>query len=407
MISILLVDDNQPKVAAVASAIGNGCRLTIAMNVVDAKKQLQSNRFDLLLLDINLPQRANSPPRADGGLEVLRWLKAKGQPYRPAYIVGLTEFDSSFEKAKSEFNNLIWRVISVEIAKSKWRDELRQTVVDLQAQVKPPFVGDGATFRTDILLVTALEEPELSAVLQLAAGFERIEVQHDASAYHYGKLVDGRRSVSVVAVAASDKGLAGAAIAATKGIQAFWPRMVYMTGITAGVKGRTKIGDIIFADPSWDWGSGKLKKVKGREQFMPAPYQRRIDETLSRQAKALKGDAALLDRIWNTYEKKKPSSAPKILIGALASGASVLSSMDAVKRVVAQHKDLLGIEMEAFSVMFACQASAQPRPLVVVAKSVCDFGDGKKNDLYQRYAAYTSAKVFEAFALRYVAAKSA
>ncbi len=27
-----------------------------------------------------------------------------------------------------------------------------------------------------------------------------------------------------------------------------------MLGICAGVKGKTELGDVIVADPSWDWG---------------------------------------------------------------------------------------------------------------------------------------------------------
>jgi nucleoside phosphorylase len=406
MISVLLVEDNQAKISAIASAIESSSiehRLAISMNVVDAKRELQSRRYDLLLLDINLPKRPNANPEADGGLEILRWLKARGQAYRPPYIVGVTAFKESYAQAKSEFDNLIWRVVSIDIAKSDWAAQLTQTVSDIESQIRPPFPSDGATYRTDVLVVTALQDPELSAILELDANFERIDVRHDASPYFRGRLVRDRQSASVVAVAASDKGLSGAAIAATKGICTFWPRYVYMTGITAGVKGRTSIGDVIFADLSWDWGSGKLKKVRGEERFLPAPYQRRLDESLSRAAKDLKLDAQFLSKVHEQATLDKPSSPPKILVGAMASGASVLQSSAAVKKVIDQHKDLLAIEMEAFSVMFAAQTSSMPRPQAIVAKAVSDAGDRKKNDEYQKYAAYTSAKVFEEFTLRYIA----
>jgi nucleoside phosphorylase len=98
----------------------------------------------------------------------------------------------------------------------------------------------------------------------------------------------------------------------------------------------------------------------------------------------------------------KPKHPPRILLGAMASGASVLQSSDAVSKVLRQHKDVLAIEMEAFSIMFAAQTAPLPRPLPIVAKSVCDNGDGKKNDKFQEYAAYTSSRVFQEFALRYL-----
>jgi len=409
MIKVLIVEDSQEKVEKIASAIRlSKCEadVSIAMNVIDAKKSLSQQRFDLLLLDIMLPKRADSPPVVDGGLEILRWLKARGQAYRPPYIVGVTSVEASYEQASSEFNNLIWRVIAVQIQKSEWVEQISQTVVDIEAQLRPPFAGDGTSFRTDVLVVTALQDPELSAILQLGADFRKLDVLHDSSSYFQGRLVRDRRSASIVATAASDKGLSGAAIAVVKGIYTFWPRYVYMTGITAGVKGRTAIGDVIFADLSWDWGSGKIKKVRGEEKFLPAPYQRRLDETSSRWAKELKGDSEFLHRVWSGTELDKPSNAPAIKVGAMASGASVLASSTAVSKVIDQHKDLLAVEMEAFSVMFAAQTAPTPRPTVIVAKAVSDAGDAKKNDHYQKYAAYTSAAVFQEFVLRYIASKA-
>lgn len=409
MISILLVEDNQAKIGAVASTIEE-CELEhslkVEMNVVDAKKQLQSRRFDLLLLDINLPRRAALAPESDGGLELMRWLKARGQAYRPSHVVGLTSFEESFQKAKLEFNNLIWQVIAVSLDEAAWRSQLKETIWTIEQQIRPPFLGDGTSFKTDLLVVTALAEPELSAVLELDADFQRIPVSHDASMYYRGRLIRDRRRINVIAASASDKGIAGAAIAATKGIMSFWPRYLFMPGITAGVKGRAEIGDVVFADLSWDWGSGKIKKIKQREKFVPAPYQWRLDETISRQVKELSKDTDFLRRIWLEARPPKPKRPPRILSGAMASGASVLQSSSAVKKVIDQHKDLAAIEMEAFSIMFAAQTAPLPRPLPIVAKSVCDYGDGKKSDRHQRYAAYTSSRVFEEFALRFLAPQS-
>lgn len=82
-----------------------------------------------------------------------------------------------------------------------------------------------------------------------------------------------------------------------------------------------------------------------------------------------------------------------IRVGPVASGASVLQNSDAVQRILGDHKDLLGVEMEIFSVMFAAHVAPAPRPVAIALKSVCDFGDEEKHDDYQKYAAYTSAQV--------------
>lgn len=115
----------------------------------------------------------------------------------------------------------------------------------------------------------------------------------------------------MVCVAASDKGLSSAAIAATKGIQAFRPRYVVMVGICAGVKGRVNIGDIVVADPSWDWGSGKTKVgTDGAQFFHPAQYQMRLDESLRGLATELRSEPQLLEAVHEGFGGNKPDSIP-------------------------------------------------------------------------------------------------
>lgn len=320
----------------------------------------------------------------------------------PGNVVAITAYDKSEILASNEVKNLIWRVVHTRASENSWKAELDQTLSDIEAFEPLPIRGDGATYRTDLLVIAALPKPELAAILELPAGFKRVTVPFDATDYYSGKFADGDRSLSVVAAAASDKGLAGAAIAATKAILTFWPRYIIMPGITAGIKGRSNIGDVVFADLSWDWGSGKLKRVGRREEFLPAPFQRRLNETLSRGAKMLESEPEFLKERWLASANVKPSVMPVVRVGAMASGASVLQSSAAVKKVISQHKDLLAIEMEAFSLMFAAETSPVPRPLAIVAKSVCDNGDGKKNDKYQKFCAEMSAHAVHDFALRFL-----
>lgn len=75
----------------------------------------------------------------------------------------------------------------------------------------------------------------------------------------------------VYAASASRVGMPSASIISLKLISAFKPKYLAMTGITAGVPGKTRLGDVIAADPSWDWGSGKWEMRDGELKFMPAP----------------------------------------------------------------------------------------------------------------------------------------
>lgn len=53
--------------------------------------------------------------------------------------------------------------------------------------------------------------------------------------------------------------------------------------------------------------------------------------------------------------------------------------------------------METYGVFVAADEAPSPKPLVFSMKSVVDFGDGLKDDHYQKYAAYTSARSLKHF----------
>jgi nucleoside phosphorylase len=404
MIRVLLVEDEAPKRQLLAAALDDAGvaddQLVVVGSVFEAKRALKAEGFDLMLLDINLPQRPGREAAMDGGLEVLRWLKgSRGSAHRPPYIIGTTAFDSAFHQAEDEFDNLIWTLIRFEFSNNGWKSKLDRTVRHIAEQIHPPYPTDGASFKADLGIVVALNNPELAALEAASEEWTRIPVRHDQSPYYSGVLKDGARAVRFVATCATEKGLTGAATATSKLIYAFWPRRVAMVGICAGVRGRTNMGDVVFADPCWDWGSGKLKTVDKQDRFLPASYQMRLPEDVRPIAEALKKNSDWRQSVHAAFGGKRPDVLPEVHIGALASGASVLQSHAALDGIISQHKDLLAVEMEIYGVMYACRVGPLPRPECFAVKSVCDFGDAEKADDYQAYAAYVSVAAMKAIVL--------
>jgi len=86
-------------------------------------------------------------------------------------------------------------------------------------------------------------------------------------------------------------------------------------------------------------------------------------------------------------------------MGPVASGAAVIQDKTVIDEIVARNRKLIGVEMETYGVYLAANATRGPKPLAMSSKSICDFGDLGKNDDYQKYAAYTSAKFVYEFAL--------
>lgn len=53
--------------------------------------------------------------------------------------------------------------------------------------------------------------------------------------------------------------------------------------------------------------------------------------------------------------------------------------------------------MEVYGVYFSAENFGNPKPVAVAMKSVCDYGNANKNDVYQSYAAYNSSRVMYEF----------
>jgi nucleoside phosphorylase len=65
---------------------------------------------------------------------------------------------------------------------------------------------------------------------------------------------------------------------------------------------------------------------------------------------------------------------------------------------VVNSRKVVGLEMEAYAIFQAAHLAREPRPKVLIAKSVSDFANSRKNDDAQQYAAFTSARfIYEFF----------
>ncbi len=109
MIRILIVEDN-PYKSNIAFSIGleNGLdknNIIIKDNVLDAKKELESNVFTLLILDLNLPIRKKGRTKKDAGVQLLKML-VSGELNAPRSVVGVTSHAELNSKYSSFFKSL-------------------------------------------------------------------------------------------------------------------------------------------------------------------------------------------------------------------------------------------------------------------------------------------------------------
>lgn len=404
MLNILLIEDQIPKKAQIVShlegcLVNTLCKFVYATDSISAKKLLTKEYFDLVILDLHLPKRGNSTAESNIGIEILQFIETNSKVIAPRFIVGLSaySFDESF---KQEFP--FCHFISYSTEDDLWKAYLTKITDYLAFHHKPPYRKDKCNYHCDIAIITAIPE-EYDAVkefLDIDDSWTDIRLDGDSQKISKAYKTVNDKKLFVILTQSAQMGMTGAAVATNKIIEAFVPRLVVMSGICAGVKDKTAFGDIIIADPCFDSGSGKWKVIDENLVFHPAPYQIRIDEDIAQLCNDFTTNKEVFKDIYSGFNLPgfvRPTNIPKIIIDANASGGSVLQSSTKMQDVIDTHKNLVGLEMEAYAVYTAASNAKHPKPKFFSAKSVCDFGTEDKGDQVHVYATYTSVKFLNHF----------
>ncbi|MCT7462098.1 hypothetical protein N5S71_06170 [Aliarcobacter cryaerophilus] len=395
MIKILLVDDDYTKIQNIISTLKENTGINEEnIDTVNSAKEgkicLNKKIYDLLILDMNIPRIKGEEPVKDGGLGLLEQIHTKQIQNYPHHIIGITGFKDIFHGTKQQLEKYLWTLIYYDNSISDWKNQLINKVEYLIKGKKNLY---GNCFKKfDFAVITALDDPEFTSVLSLPFNWKPFTIDNDPSInYFEGTIKDNDREYSIVAACSPKMGMVASSTLTTKMCFHFHPKYFFMVGIAAGMKDKNNIGDILIAEYSWDWGSGKHTT-----EFAPDHTQISLDPNIIAKLKMIKSNQINLDEIKNSYKGNKPSESLQMYIGPIASGASVLENQSTIDEMIKKYqRKLIGVEMEIYGVMSAIRYSITPIPIGICMKSVCDFGDSNKNDEWQKYAAYTSSKLME------------
>lgn len=400
MMKILIVDDEPRRYDRFIKSVqelGFGQHsIDIAIGSKSADERLQVEQYDLVVLDIVLPIWPGGEGDPQNSLDLLFALHQDESYKRPRHIVGLTSDLDAAERAEKDFAALTWVILKYSPTNDEWLNRLVACARYLM-ESEAPQTSTRTPDRADVVVVCALVDPELSQVLALPWNWQSEPTMlPDATFVHRGSFTDATgKKFSVAAAHAPRMGMVSAALLSASLIEHLRPRLIAMTGICAGLRDKVALGNVLLADPSWDFQSGKrvregeISDFVARSHHLPAPTKvRRILQEIDRQKTDL---AALAD----SYVGARPTANAKIIAGPVACGSAVLADGEILNEIKRrQHGEVIGVEMEIYGLYAAAAAAAEPQPIAFALKGVCDFADPEKADNAQDYAAYMSARVF-------------
>ncbi len=235
-------------------------------------------------------------------------------------------------------------------------------------------------------VIIYVTETEKQAVMRM---FDWTDLKIDGDDQLYKEAFiekDGKR-LRIISGQQDEMGMTASATLTTKMIHHFVPEYVIMPGIAAGTKNTMgpdaqEYGDVLLANAVWNYSNGKYVSphhaeiVFGEIGFNPRPSMVKIT-----------GDHLI--KIRKFLQSKR--SEFYVHNGPLASGTAVVANSSVIKKqIYSSFEETKGVEMEGYGVAYAVSHALNPKPHTIIAKSVCDFADERKNDVYQKFAAYTS-----------------
>lgn len=400
---ILVVDDNPDKIRKVIQGILSVPQMSrenieVAQTGQDARAKLKVGVYDLLVLDLCLPEWPESEPDISCSLSLVNDIVDSAVLNRPRQIVGLSMFDDMIQSARPEFDQYLWTILHYTHDCDDWQSGIIGCIKYLLCDAASVELAEPV----DLCIVTALYHPELTALLNINWNWEVQLPLDDTTFINKGVFYCDGKPYTVIAAHASRMGMVASSLLSAKLIAAYQPKFLVMAGICAGLRDKTNYGDAILANPTWDYQCGKRTENDVGPYFYIAPHQISVPENIEVRFQALSRDFDFLSTLKRTWQGEKPDSELKLVCGPVASGSAVLADQNSVNEVKAQLRTLVGIEMEIYGVYAAGSNAPSPRPVTFAVKSVCDHADPEKDDRFQKYAAYTSVSIIKGFFERYM-----
>lgn len=403
MSTILIVDDNPGKYASLLKlAEGTLLRaedIVVAGCIREALEKLRSRQFDVLVVDMLLPETPWGDPVDDGGARLLQHIEEDEELKRPKYIIGITAAADA-GVAEAAFATKPWILLKTAGGGNPWE---RQLLSLIQHAIQSERAQDAARYKTDACIITALKHPEFEALGRAGIDLGEPILIDSATYVQTGTLQTPQGTLSIVAGCCLRMGSTESALLAAKLIEKFRPRILALVGICAGYEDKVAYGDVIVASPCWDYTSAKVTVTpEGVKTVANSPDFISVDLEVASRFDQLNGDRGFLSRLHEEWPGDKPRGAPQIHVGPSATGPAVVADAQVFAEIRKnQQRTTIGLEMEAYGVYCAARMSTRPRPIVFSAKAVCDYANFLKDDKYQKYAAFTSAVSVVEFLRRY------
>lgn len=407
MIKILILDDSDRKIDYVKKVLIEGCGLqeehiVVAKSVSGGREAVTKDYFDLVLLDLVLPNFDNEDPLDDGGLSFIRGIIATDSRIKmPTQIIGLTEKEYAYEKEKDEFQSLLFSVIQCKQGQSNWIDKLRQAVnyaIRCKQAIETRLKSQT---QYDIAVICAISE-EFKQMLSAFGGEDKwadVILEEDIPFMFKETSVTTAKGnvIKVIAAMAGRPGVIPTSVLTTLMYVLFHVDTVFMTGFSAGFpSNKLRLGDILVASSIQDYASGKLQDIEGSMSLLKEIHQIEAATRLTLEMQELIEDEDTQSSIMSKIRKVNllidQRDSYQISMSSTCCGPYVVTSEKLVNEMKDSDRKLEGLDMEGFGLYLTSKLlSNNKQKGALWMKGVGDFANPQKADRYHKTCSFGSA----------------
>lgn len=395
----LIIDDSSEKIGTILNILRDtdnydDKNTVYALDLISARRHLLNTFFDLLILDLNVPNKIGDIPNIKNGCEFLDEIIETLEYKKPTDIIILTEFEDGAKMFNGTVEHSGFLVLHYGIVDSTWKDILKSRYDYLSICCNQREETVLRIPKCDVAIITAVQI-ESNAVKNMGYKWSDYRIPNDPSIYSITETLNSKnKQIKIVHLQQSEMGMAAASTITTKLITLFKPKYVIMVGIAAGLGDEIHPGDIMVGTDVWNYSSGKYIEIcddsKGKKTKL-APDPRYINMSKELEEKLLHYDNDVLKEIKSGYAEKVETDL-SIHFGPFACGGAVVASEEIISdQITAHSRKTIGLDMESYGVCYATQYAAKNDVQAIIIKSKSDSANSEKSDLYQKYAAYTSS----------------
>ena len=402
MVRILIIDDTEIKRENLKALLIEECNIakeniSEASSINEARKLMIAEVFDLVLLDLVMPNYKGEEPNTEDAPNFIDEIYSNPSIKIPNQIIGLTAYVSEFESMKNRFEDKVWHLFHYDISSSDWRRKIKQKVYHLIENKRLIYNNIINRNKHDIGIICALEEEFFQLLSAFNEKWETKVVPELPLSCKSCILTNAYgETLRIIAVCVGKPGMVPTSIIASSMVDIFHVTKLCMTGFAAGIQyDNISLGDIVIAKSIQDYSAGKLidNKDDGNFKLLHELNIVNASESLLAKARDICLDKSIIAKInydLSTRNLIKDNQIIKTHISPTVCGPFVVASkeiMDNIKK--SADRKLQALDMEGFGLYMVghfknCDC--------LWIKGISDFADSHKGDNFHAQCAYSSAK---------------